>query len=125
MHPHVTQPWYTENTGEGGTFNALHKHMWVMLTRESPQEYFLEPTKIILVIYLRNIQKLEAQFWGVSVRVVARRRYLDRFIGDHKLRTEWMAEKVVGWSHLVEVLLWVARQRLQTAYTGMQKFLHQ
>ena len=62
MHNHVTQPWYAKNTGAVGTFEVLHDHMCDLLVRGPPRGYFQESTKIILVVYPRNVQDAEAHF---------------------------------------------------------------
>ena len=37
-HPHIMQTWYAENTGVGGTFDALHKHMKDILVKGTLRE---------------------------------------------------------------------------------------
>ena len=46
-HPRVTQPWYADNAGEGGTFDHIMAHFQDMQARGLPRGYFLEPTKSI------------------------------------------------------------------------------
>ena len=81
MHPHVMQPQYTDDVGAGGTFDALHDHIRYLQVRVPPRVYSPEPTKIILVVSLRDVQRAEAHFRGMGVQVVIGSQYLGKFIG--------------------------------------------
>ena len=83
-HPHVMQLWFTENEGAVGMVEALHDHMRNLLVRGPPRGYFLDPTKSILVVSPRNVQRAEDHFRGMGVQVVTGIRYLGRFIGDQE-----------------------------------------
>ena len=122
-HTHVTQPWYADNTGAGGTFVALHDHTRELLVRGPLRGYFPEPTKSILVVSLQNFQQEEAHLQGMGVRVVTRRCYLFGFIGDQESDKAWLEEKVEGWTRLVDVLAGVAHRYPQTAYADLGKSL--
>ena len=61
-YPHITQPWHEDGLGAGGAFDALQEHMRDFLARGTLREYFLEPTKNILVISLWNVQQAEKHF---------------------------------------------------------------
>ena len=61
----------------------------------------------------------------MGVRVVTGRLYLRGFIGEKESDKAWLSEKVVGWTHLVEVLAGVAIWHPQKYYDGLQKYLHQ
>ena len=54
------------------------------------QEYFQDPTKIILVVSLWNVHKVEAHFHGMGVQVVTGSRYLGRLIGDQESEKAWL-----------------------------------
>ena len=49
-HPGVIQPWYADDARSGGTFGGIYWHLDDLMVRESPQGYFLESTKTILVV---------------------------------------------------------------------------
>ena len=55
VHPHVTHPWYSDDTGTGGHFVALHYHMEDLLVHRLLQGYFPDTTKSILVVSPKNI----------------------------------------------------------------------
>ena len=83
-HAHIMQPWYGEDSVEGGAFEALHDNMYNLLVRRSLQEYFPDLTKSILVVFLWNVQRAEAYLRGMGVQVVTGSRYLGVFIGDQE-----------------------------------------
>ena len=49
-HFHVTQLWYAENTGKGGTYDALQDHIRDLPVRRPPRGYFLDLTKSISIV---------------------------------------------------------------------------
>ena len=81
-HPNSTQPWYADNVGNGGMFDALQDNMSYFLVRGPPRGYFPEPTEIILVVSPQNVQQSEEHFSRMGLQVVTASRYLDGFIGD-------------------------------------------
>ena len=111
-HLQIMQPWYVDDAGLGGKFKALQEHMWDMLVRGATWGYLPEPTKIILVVSLRNVQRAEAHFRGMEVCVVAGSRDLIGFIGDPDSYKAWIYEKVTGWTDSVGVLARVDRIHL-------------
>ena len=54
-HPRVTHPWYADDAGAGGTFKKILAHFWDLQDQGPLRGYFLEPTKILLVVALRNM----------------------------------------------------------------------
>ena len=124
-NPNIAQPWYADGSITGGTLRALYKHMTDMLGRGPPWGYFTETTKIILVVFPWNFQRAEAHSQRMVVRVVTRSCYLSGFIGDNESETEWLTEKVIGWTKSVEVLSGVVLRHPQTVYSSMQKYLQQ
>ena len=57
--PRVTHPWYTDDAGEGGTFDHILAHFQDMQTRRPPRGYYPELTKSILVVSPRNVPRAE------------------------------------------------------------------
>ena len=80
-HPHVMKLWYMDNAGTRWTFDALREHIRDFLMRGTPQGYFLYPTNSVLVVYPRNVQRMETHFRRMGVHVVTGRRHLGIFIG--------------------------------------------
>ena len=93
---------------------ALQDHMRYMMVQGRPLGYFPKPTKRILFVSPRNVQRAEEYFRGMGFRMVTRRRYIGGFIVDPVLDKAWMYEKLKGWTGLVEVLSRVELQHPQT-----------
>ena len=53
------------------------------------------------------------------MNVVTGNCYLGGFIGDKEAEATWLEETVEGWTTLVQKLLEMAHQQLQTAHAGM------
>ena len=62
-HPHVTQPWYADDTGAGGggggNFGKILTQFRYLQVRGTLRGYFLYPNNSILVIALRNVYRTE------------------------------------------------------------------
>ena len=69
-HSRVTQPWYADDTGAGGTFQQIQEHFWDLQVRGSACGYYPEPTKSILVVSSGNVARAEEHFQGIGIRVV-------------------------------------------------------
>ena len=54
-HPQVTQPWYVDDAGAGGSFGAVMAHFRNLQLKGPARGYFLDPTKSILVVAERNV----------------------------------------------------------------------
>ena len=60
--PGVTQPWYDDDPGAGVPLSGIWGHLDDLVVRLPPGVYFPEPTKIILVMSLRNSPQVKAFF---------------------------------------------------------------
>ena len=56
-HPRVTQPWYADDVGVGGTFPKVQDHFLDLQARGPARGYYPEPTKSILVVALGNVSR--------------------------------------------------------------------
>ena len=54
-HPHVTQLWYADDAGAGGSLGAVMAHFRDLQLKGTDRGYFLDPTKSILVVAERNV----------------------------------------------------------------------
>ena len=81
-HPRVTQPWYTDDAGAGGSFGYIMAHFQDLQGRLRPWGYVPELTKSILVVALNNIARAEAFFRWMVLKVATGSCYLFGFIGD-------------------------------------------
>ena len=104
-HPRVTQPCYADGAGSGGNFGQILTHFRYLQVRGTWRGYLQEPTKSILVVSPQNVSRAEELLRGMDMTVVAGRRHLGRFTGDQEAETNWLYEKVQGWSELVRNLL--------------------
>ena len=75
-HPQVTQPWYADDAGAGGTFQQILEHFRDLQARGTAHGYYPEPTKSILVVSPGNVAWTEEHFRGLGIRVVTGHRYL-------------------------------------------------
>ena len=95
-HLRVTQQWYVDDVGAGGKFVHILAHLREFQARGPPRGYFLEPTKIILVVAPRNISRAEEFLHGIGIKLVTGNRYLGGFIGEGEAEKIWLAGKVTG-----------------------------
>ena len=100
-HPSVTQLWYTDNAGAGGSFGNILVHLKDLQVRGPPRGYFTEPSKTILVVAPRNMDRAKEFFRGFRITVVNGSRYLGRFIGDRDADTMCLDERAQGWAELL------------------------
>ena len=74
-----------------------------------PWGYFLDLTKIILVVSTHKVERAEHFFRGRGLTIVTGSRYLGGYINDAGPHTEWLSEKVQDWAGGVTAMLGVAR----------------
>ena len=68
-YPRVTQLFYADDAGAVDTFAVIQRHLDDLVVQGPPWGYFPDPTKIILVVSLQNVPRVEAFFWGYSLRL--------------------------------------------------------
>ena len=107
-HPRVTQLWYADDTGAGGKFGHILKHLRDLQARVLARGYYPDPTKIILVVAPGNLSQAKDLFWGIVIRVVTGHRYARVFIRDREAEERWLGEKITGWAESVETLTGVS-----------------
>ena len=77
--------------GGGGDFTNTLEHLWDLQARVPERGYYLQPTKIILVVAPGNVARAEEFFWGWGIKVVMGHRYLGGYIGDREAEGRWLA----------------------------------
>ena len=87
--------------------------------RRPPRGYFPEPTKIILVMTPRNVERAEEFFCGMGMKIMTESWYLGGFVRYRAAEESWLAEKVQGWTESVKTLLGVAHKHLQSTYARL------
>ena len=125
MHSQVTQPWYMDDAGAGGTFADLQVPIRYVVVRVPAWEYFPDPTNIILVVLPSNPLKTEAYFRGMVLRVVSISRYLGGFIIEPEVENDWIADKFQGWADSVGLMTKLELQLPQTSCSGLHNDLQQ
>ena len=83
-HPGITQPWYTDDDGESGTFEGIWQHLDDLMVRGTPRGYFLKTTKSILVVSPWNAPRAQAFFRSYGLQIVTGKRYLGGFLGPRR-----------------------------------------
>ena len=83
-HPRVTQTWYANDAGAGGTFQQIQEHVRDLQVRGPARGYYLEPTKSILVMDLGNVARAEEHFQGLGIRLVTGHWYQGGYIGNRE-----------------------------------------
>ena len=96
-----------------------------MQVREPPRGYSPEPTKIILVLALRNVPMVEEFFLGIGIKIVIGTWYLGVFVRDRAAEKIWLAEKDEVWTESVRTLSRVSQKHPYSAYDRLQKSLQQ
>ena len=122
-HPHANQPWYADDAGAGGGGESgwILAYFWDQQDRGPLQGYFPEPTKHILVVAPRNVERGELFFRGMGIKVVTGSLYPRGLVGDRESKDIWLAEKVQGWAESEKKLSGVSHKHPQYANSGLQK----
>ena len=79
-HPRVTQPWYDDESGAGGTLQQILEHFQDLQARGPARGYYPEPSKSMLGVAPGNVSWAEEHFWGLGIRVVTGHIYLGGYI---------------------------------------------
>ena len=95
-HPQITQPWYADDAGAGGTFQKVHAHFRDLQAQGPARGYYPEPTKSILVVAPGNVARDEEHFRGLGIQALTGNHYLGGFIGDADAERDWLWEKYGG-----------------------------
>jgi hypothetical protein len=91
--PDVSQPWYADDAGAGGTFSGIKLYFEKLQEKGPRRGYFPEPSKSILVVQEHNREKAEAEFHDYSFKIVMGTRYLGGFIGEADAQQTWVKVK--------------------------------
>ena len=88
-HPQVTEPWYADDAVAGGKFPNIVERVRDLQARGPAGDYYLEPTKSILVVALGNAAREEENFRGWGIKVVTGHCYLGGYIGGKEAEGRW------------------------------------
>jgi hypothetical protein len=79
----VTQPWYADDAGAGGSFTDLRQFfLWLQEIGPSTYGYFPEPSKNILIVRAHNRTRAKSTLNGLGFKVQTGSRYLGGYIGS-------------------------------------------
>ena len=123
--PTVQQPWYADDAGAGGKFDAI-RHHFERLQEIGPNfGYYPESSKSILIVPQHNYESALEYFQDLSFTVTTGSRYLGGFIGEDAPLREWLRSKTEDWEAAISELASVCQKYPQSAYSGLQKLLQQ
>ena len=71
----------------------------------------------------QSVERATALFQHLGFKIVTGTRYLGGHIGNEAACTEWINEKVEGWTRGIRALAIMARSSPQCAFAGLQKSL--
>ena len=111
-HSQVTQPWYADDAGAGGNFEAVMAHFRDLQLKGPARGYFPELTKSILVVAEKNVPRATEYFRRMGIKVLTGNRYLGGFVGERGTERQWVRTKVEGWTESVKNLAGVAHKHL-------------
>ena len=89
----------------------------------SPNGYFPDLTKSILVISVHNLMQAERFFRGKGLTIVMGVQY--HYIGGAAPQSQCLGDKVEYWAVIIRVMELVARKHLEAAYAYLKKSLQQ
>ena len=89
-HPGITQTWYADDAGAGGTFGGIRQHLDNLMVRRPPCSYLQELTNRILVVSPWNVPPVEAFFRGYMLNIVTGSLYLRSFVGTKAAQDLWL-----------------------------------
>ena len=112
-HSKVTQPWYADNAGAGGTFTLLQAHLDDILSQGPTRGYFPELIKSILVVSIHNVVWAQRLCHMRGLVIVTRSLYLGGYIGNVGPQSEWPGDKFQEWADGITTMMGVERKHLQ------------
>ena len=112
-------------SGGGRGFKQILSHFQKLQARWPPLGLFLEPTKIILVLALRNVARADDFYRGMGIKVIKGSCYI-RVLFGYKGGRGHMAGGEGTWvEKFGENLSGVTFKHPQSSYAGLQKSLQQ
>ncbi len=121
--PEVEQPWYADDAGAAGNFDAIRRHFTKLQEIGPNYGYFPELSKSVLVVSQCNFEAAKLAFADLGFEVTTGHRYLGGFIADKDALTAWIQGKTHTWAEAVKELASAAKNYPQTAYSGLQRSL--
>eukprot|EP00978_Attheya_sp_CCMP212_P024974 scaffold79458_cov43-Attheya_sp.AAC.1 len=126
-YPDVSQPWYADDAGAGGSFTAIRKQFESLRKLGPARGYFPESSKSILVVRETNLAApVKAALGALGFQITTGNQYLGGFIGEAAPQEEWVREQTAAWAVAVTTLVQVCKRYPQLAYHArLQKSLQQ
>ena len=121
--PACIQPWFADDAGAGGKFSNILQYFKRLQDEGPARGYFPEPTKSILVVQPRNVERAKATFAPLGFTIVTGARYLGGHVGTVESKNEYVKERVKLWEEGIISLSRIAKSSPQCAFVGLQKSL--
>ena len=119
--PEAVQPWFADDGGSGG--EARHNAAFCDYVRVHGPTYgyYIQVSKGLYVCKQEDERVAKAEYTarGLDVKFVRGHAYLGGFVGSHRLKKEWLEQKVEVWTKAVETLGEVARRYPQAVHAAV------
>ena len=123
--PDCIQPWYADDAGAGGSFEAIEDFFNLLVEEGPARGYFPEPTKSILVVKPQLVEAAKLRFEPLGFKISTGDRYLGGFLGDSTSQGAYIDKKVEGWVDGIARLSRIAISSPQCAFIALQKSYQQ
>jgi hypothetical protein len=104
QHSKFKQPWYTDNAGASGCFDATAR-MFTDLMKIGPDfSYYPNLSKSILVTPTNKLATAKKHFnqsYGLGFRVCSGHPYLGGFISNTSFCDEFVSSKISSWTQTI------------------------
>ena len=121
--PDCHQPWYADDAGAGGKFDAIQNYFTALNDEGPARGYFPEPSESILIVKPQSVEAAKATFSHLGFKIVTGARYLGGHVGTVESKKEWVNEKINTWTEAIRSLSKVAQSSPHCAFVGIQKSL--
>ena len=114
----VTQSWYADDSGALGTFDKLEQHFNSLKHHGPDRGYYPKPTKIILIVHIKNIEagELFGRCHGFKVCVGAS--YLRSYIRDEKPKGDLIKKRTEKWERDIHTVTKMEEIYTQESYAA-------
>ena len=116
-----TQVWYADDASACADLEALKDWLSGLLNEGPKYGYSPKPSKSYTVVNERSIERANALFGPLGVKVVTSHRFLGGVIGDNEGQMEFLRSRVKEWSHILNQLSEIAIEQPQAAYAALTK----
>ena len=114
--PDVTQPWYSDDAGDLGTFTIIETY-FNSLTRQGPgRGYYPKMSKSILIVHPENLKAGKEFGARHGFKVCTGTHYLRGYIKDNDYKSNWLRECTLAWDKSIDTISKTAGKYPQESY---------